>query len=221
MPTLTSTSGPGVAQGVVSTDINSHSDMAPTILQMLGVPALNHYKFDGAPIPYTPSALKHITPTELLSVEFWNMTGAPKNTGSLYYYNTYKALRSINEDYNLFYSKWCTGEREFYNMITDAAQMQNRLANPPEGQKQMYHGREEEMLYHRLDALLMVGKSCKEESCRDPWSVLFPRGQVSSLEDAMDPKYDDFFAKQPKVSYGSCEYTDAPLRLLYFADLRS
>ena len=30
--------------------------------------------------------------------------------------NTYKALRLIGQGYNLMYSVWCTGEREFYDI---------------------------------------------------------------------------------------------------------
>lgn len=30
--------------------------------------------------------------------------------------NTYKALRLVGEGYSLYYSVWCTGEREFYDL---------------------------------------------------------------------------------------------------------
>lgn len=49
-----------------------------------------------------------------------------------------------------------------------------------------------------------VAKSCKEDSCRQPWSVLFPDGEVRDLRDAMETQYDAFFANQPKVSFTTC-----------------
>ncbi|KAK3053173.1 hypothetical protein LTR09_005799 [Extremus antarcticus] len=176
--------GPDVAKGVTSTAINSHTDMAPTILQMLGVPALASYQFDGAPIPYTASALGTTPQTELLNVEFWNGGGDPEGLpAGLYYNNTYKALRVISDGNSFFYSKWCTGEQEFYDMVSDASQLSNRLGSPAQGSSKKYYGRSETQLYNRLDALLMV----------------------NNLGDAMKSTYDIFFANQPKVSYTACD----------------
>lgn len=56
----------------------------------------------------------------------------------------------------------------------------------------------------RLDALLLTLKSCKGKGCREPWSELFPEGDVVTLQDAMAPKYDDFFASQPNVTFSQC-----------------
>lgn len=91
--------GPDVAQGVTSATIHSHTDMAPTILQMLGVPILDSYQFDGSPVPYTSSALTGSAKTELLTVEFWNGgAGTPEAVpAGEYYNNTYKALRAISD----------------------------------------------------------------------------------------------------------------------------
>jgi arylsulfatase len=60
-------------------------------------------------------------------------------------------------------------------------------------------------LVSRLDALTMVLKSCKADSCRNPWSVLHPQKDVQNLEDAMATKYDEFYASQPKVSFSECQ----------------
>jgi N-acetylglucosamine-6-sulfatase len=68
----------------------------------------------------------------------------------------------------------------------------------------MYFGRPVEQLFSRLDALLLVLKRCKRESCRNAYSVLFPEGQASNLTQAMSSKYDAFFAGQPKVSFAEC-----------------
>ncbi|KAK7530036.1 hypothetical protein IWX49DRAFT_595429 [Phyllosticta citricarpa] len=59
----------------------------------------------------------------------------------------------------------------------------------------------------RLNALLMVMKSCEAETCRDPWSVLQPnssQAQISSLDDALDPAYDAYFDAIPQVSIAEC-----------------
>lgn len=94
-------------------------------------------------------------------------------------------------------------------MVSDSSQLSNRLGSPVQGSAKKYYGRSETQLYNRLDALLMVSKSCTQDSCRNPWSVLFPGGQVSNLGDAMKSTYDTFFANQPKVSYTACMYGPA------------
>lgn len=57
----------------------------------------------------------------------------------------------------------------------------------------------------------MVTKSCAEATCRDPWSVLQPppsngstANKISTLDDALDPRYDDFFAAFPQVTIDEC-----------------
>ena len=61
-------------------------------------------------------------------------------------------------------------------------------------------------LVNRLDALLMVLKTCKGRQCTHPWEFLFPAGIVKSLADAIDPRFDDFFeTKVEKVDFGRCE----------------
>lgn len=192
-------SGPDVAQGATSGAISSHTDLAPTILQMLGLPLQN--EFDGAPIDYTSGGGQ----SEFVNVEFWDSSITPQGmSGVQYYNNTYKALRWISEDNSFLYNVWCTGEHEFYDMSVDPGQLVNRLADPPQGSASQYYGRPEKQLFHRLDAVLLVAKSCTQDACRNPWGVLFPGGQVTSLKDAMREQYDSFFADQPKVSFNSC-----------------
>lgn len=59
-------------------------------------------------------------------------------------------------------------------------------------------------LIDRLDALLVVLKRCRGRACRLPWQELFPSGRVTSLNDALDPKYDTYFSLLPKFAYKSC-----------------
>jgi N-acetylglucosamine-6-sulfatase len=177
--------------------------VAPTILKMLDVPL--RPDFDGAPIAFTQDELDSSNKSELVNVEFWNSGNTPIGLKHKEYYNnTYKALRLMSDDNSLFYSTWCTGEREFYDMKTDSQQMHNRLAENPTGVARQYYGRPEQEMFNRLDALLMVTKSCKTDSCRDPWATLFPGGHVTNIEQAMNSTYDTFFENQPKISFSSC-----------------
>lgn len=173
---------------------------------MLGVTAQSSFAFDGTVIPYTAAALSSNTYNELLQVEGWTGTGGVELVpAGEYFNNTYKAMRFIGDGNSFYYSVWCTNEKEFYNMNTDPAQMLNRLASPAQGTAGTYYGRAEGKLFTRLNALLMVAKSCKQNTCRNPWSALFPGGQVTSLSGAMNAQYDTFFANQPKVSFSSCK----------------
>lgn len=66
-------------------------------------------------------------------------------------------------------------------------------------------GRPFSQIIDRLDAMMMVLKSCKAESCLKPWSVLHPVGNIETLKDALNHKFDGFYKIQPKVSFTSCE----------------
>lgn len=61
-------------------------------------------------------------------------------------------------------------------------------------------------LIQRLDALLLVTKSCRAETCVRPWEVLHPNGQVQSLEHALNTKFDAFYAYvKEQVAFDRCE----------------
>jgi len=61
-------------------------------------------------------------------------------------------------------------------------------------------------LASRLDALLLVLKTCKGDTCRNPWKALQLDGKITSLVDALDPSYDNFFENElPRVSFSACE----------------
>ena len=82
--------------------------------------------------------------------------------------------------------------------------MNNKLGKGSTGTDKKYFDRPQEQLIHRFDALLMVLKSCKQDTCRNPYKVLFPKGEVTNFGDMMNEKYDKFFANQPKVKFSSC-----------------
>ena len=60
-------------------------------------------------------------------------------------------------------------------------------------------------LQDRLDALILVLKTCKGKICSDPWAELLPESGVSTLSQAMVEAFDGYFAQLPKVEYASCE----------------
>ena len=82
--------------------------------------------------------------------------------------------------------------------------MNNKLGKGSTGTDKKYFDRPQEQLIHRFDALLMVLKSCKQDTCRNPYKVLFPKGEVTNFGDMMKERYDKFFANQPKVKFSSC-----------------
>lgn len=67
----------------------------------------------------------------------------------------------------------------------------------------------------------MVMKSCETDTCRDPWSVIQPPAaapaRISSLGEALDPAYDDFFAAIPRVTIAECvQYQYAPNEVPFY-----
>ncbi|KMU82066.1 arylsulfatase [Coccidioides immitis RMSCC 3703] len=204
--------GPGVAKGATNDDVSSHTDMAPTFLALAGQ---EREGLDGVPISFTKT---HGKPrkTEHAAVEFWGV-GRTEGIYDPFYQNefklpdgnygnnTYKGIRLVGNDYSLYYSVWCSNEKEYYDVSTDPGQIKNLAADPVLASKHKIRGRPYEQIVNRLDALMMVIKSCKGNECVEPWKSLHPEGNVSSLKDALHHRYDDFYEKQPKVSFSSCE----------------
>ena len=107
--------GPGIPANVSNELVTSHTDIAPTIFSMAGIPLRSD--FDGQPMPMTESAISANTGSpEHLNVEYWGKASGgegayqmPKNQQ-----NTYKSMRVIGQGYSFYYSVWCTGDHEFY-----------------------------------------------------------------------------------------------------------
>lgn len=211
--------GPGIPAGHTAGVVSSHTDLTPTLLKIAGS---DRPDLDGSPIPLSASQLASPASGEHVNVEFWGKAipegrygvignasfpgigGESKSAVN----NTYKALRVIGEDYSLLYTVWCTGEREYYDLLTDPDQMTNYLDNDSSATNTADYtlaGRTFEHLISRLDSLLMVLKSCKAAGCHAPWSVLHPDGNTKTLKDALHADYDAFYSKQPKVSFSSCQ----------------
>jgi N-acetylglucosamine-6-sulfatase len=52
----------------------------------------------------------------------------------------------------------------------------------------------------------MVTKSCKGYTCVHPWSVIHAAGNVGTLQEALDKRFDNFYASVSEtVSFEKCE----------------
>lgn len=206
--------GPGVPAGKVTSDVSTHTDLAPTWLNLFQLPLRT--KLDGQPIP-TIVNLSSLA-GEHINVELWG-AAAPyegtipwKRMGQSVkgrHNNTYKGLRIHSDKCSIYYSVWCTNEHELYDMSVDAYQMNNLLAGIQDindvSQDQNVCGGSLKQVTERLDALMMVLKSCVGDECTHPWLQLHPEGNVRTLQDALDSRYDSFYAAQPKVSFSACK----------------
>ncbi|PLN85287.1 Arylsulphatase [Aspergillus taichungensis] len=200
--------GPGIPAGETLDVITSHTDLAPTFLKLAGA---KKDGLDGIAIPTTVKASKAADKNEHVAVEYWGtavpegiygwMSNESSRAGNSYRDNTYKAVRLLSDDYSLYYSVWCTGEVEFYDLKADPQQTQNLGAKPDQHK---FLSRPLEQAMHRLNTLTMVLKSCNGDSCRHPWQQLHPGGQVKSLSAALDARFDKFYAAQPKVTFADC-----------------
>ena len=207
--------GPDVPRNVVTSISSSHTDLAPTFFKMMGI--LPRKDFDGGAIPYTIAEINaRKGKSEHVQVEFWGtQTGGEGKYGSSVppSNNTYKAMRLFGEGYSVFYSVWCGGVHELYDMVQDPYQLTN-IYTPPNATSNPFTNapptlsiasRPQKPVQDRLDALLLVLKSCAGSTCHRPWSVFHPQGNVNSLLDALDTRYDDFYAGQPKVKFEWCD----------------
>lgn len=116
--------GPGVPKGKTSDIVTSHTDLAPTFLSLIGGDLRED--FDGAVIPvHSHDLAVHETEeirNEHVNIEYW---GFALSEGiydqRLILNNTYKALRLIGDGYNFYYSVWCNGEHELYDLVVSSA----------------------------------------------------------------------------------------------------
>ncbi|KAJ6542905.1 alkaline-phosphatase-like protein [Mycena capillaripes] len=201
--------GPGVPAGKVVETVTTHTDLVPTFFNMLGLELRDD--FDGAPIPVTAAQISaastDASKSEHIDMEYWGQLNGRNegNSGSTTpTNNTYKSVRVVGTSYSLYYTVWCDNSHELYDMKADPYQMNNLLL-ASNGSSDINLSLTMSTLTARLDALTMVLKSCKADSCRNPWAVLHPQGDVHNLGDAMATQYDAFYATQPKVSFSECQ----------------
>ncbi|KAH8176395.1 sulfatase domain-containing protein [Sarocladium implicatum] len=201
--------GPGVAAGYTTDMVTTHTDMAPTFLEILGIPARGD--IDGKAFPITKEGIETDQATvestrEHVAVEYWGFAGGEGiHDRTLHENNTYKAIRLVSKDFNVYYSIWCNNEHELYDMSRDPGQMDNLLSEKAAAQVQWLFGLPANKIVSRLDSLMLVLKSCKGETCRTPWRQLHPSGNVRSLKEALHPEFDDFYEKeQARVKFDFC-----------------
>ena len=120
--------GPGVPAGEVYSGVTSHTDVAPTIMKLAG--AEQREDFDGIPFPITRDELEtEYGRHEHVNIEHWGVAAPEgkygkygdfnrvgKGPGTSTDRNTYKGIRLQSDDYSLYYSVWCHGEKEFYDL---------------------------------------------------------------------------------------------------------
>ncbi|EHA57799.1 arylsulfatase [Pyricularia oryzae 70-15] len=213
--------GPGVPKNITSTIPGVHVDLAPTFLDIAGLPQADWPPFlDGQsilaqwknPTGDTGPGAGDGNSKETLAVEFWgsNTVEAPNGgeLGAPFTNNTFKTVRILGDRQSWLYSVWCTGKAELYDTVADPYELVNLVGRP-----------EHAALEQRLNALLLVTKSCAEGTCRDPWSVFnaaqpynvttdptapAEADKISNLAQALDPKYDAFFVSFPRVAFKTC-----------------
>ena len=101
-------------------------------------------------------------------------------------------------------------------MSWDPYQLTNLHPNAPtEGNKKNAYGsgmktllgRSVEQVIHRLDALVLVLKTCTGDQCRFPWNQLHPDNSVQNLSAALHERYDQFYRDSysiAKVGWQEC-----------------
>lgn len=201
--------GPGVPTGVDTDLPSNHIDIAPTLLDLAGLDKSEWPSWlDGRSLlPYFTAAAAgnasssdddDVSLVETVNIEYWG-AGIVEATGLGYAAsqanNTYKTARIIARDYSYMYAVWCTGETELYDTLADPYELRPVAANSSAAAAR---------LASRLDGLLLLLKTCVGDACRAPWSVLHPGGAVRSLADALDPRYDLYYASLPSVRFEGC-----------------
>ncbi|KAH8660574.1 alkaline-phosphatase-like protein [Xylariales sp. PMI_506] len=204
--------GPGITPGGSFDRITTHTDVAATVLQIAGITK----EHDGAVIPLVSledDSARH----EHATIEFWGAavpegiyggkSDKHREAGkweNYYPNNTFKGLRLVSEDYSLYYSVWCTNETEFFDLLLDPYQTQNLAATDKGQPSYQIAGRPLVTILTRLNALIMVLKTCKGRTCTHPWETLHPDGHVDSLKHALNPRFDRFYSEQPTMWFSEC-----------------
>ncbi|KPM35927.1 Arylsulfatase [Neonectria ditissima] len=214
--------GPGISRGGKVDIVTTHTDVSSTLLEIAGVKK----QLDGTAMPLKPTVDLTVR-SEHASIEYWGPAvpegvfggrgDKNREAGTWHNYypnNTYKGLRIVSEEYSLYYSVWCTNETELFDLKFDPYQTKSLAAasNSPSAyrlaKRPLHH------LLSRLNALIMVLKTCKDRVCTHPWNTLHPNGDVQTLKQALDEKYDKFYANQPQMWFAECS-------LGYFADMEN
>ncbi|KAL0565432.1 hypothetical protein V5O48_016596 [Marasmius crinis-equi] len=204
--------GPNVSANTTNAnDVYSMPDLGATILGLAGV-NVGDYSVDGN-VFLGQSQSEDKSPRHAL-VEFWAEgleegiyaeLKAKENT-------TYRSIRVTDNaedgegEHDWVYGVWCTGERELYDLENDPYQLQNLAVNNDASSDTSFSfsTTETSRIASRLDALLVVLKTCIGEACRDPWKAF--NISASSLSDALDSQFDSYFDSLPRFKYSECRF---------------
>lgn len=121
--------GPGLPEGATTDIVTTHTDLAPTLLQLAGAKLRDD--LDGSPIPLTSRAMLDNSEarSEHVNVEMWGIIMSEGKYEQFVHPNhTYKALRVIGESYNFLYTVWCSGEHELYDLVVSRCLLQRQHA---------------------------------------------------------------------------------------------
>ncbi|KAI1292988.1 arylsulfatase [Xylaria venustula] len=228
--------GPGVPVNRTSLLPGSHLDLAPTFLEIAGLspdnPAYPPF-LDGRSLLdnwENPEEEPTQCPVEgggheVINVEYWGRGEEETPWGVINHpNNSYKSLRIVRPDSGTYlYSAWCTGEKELYDTGSDPGELINLALTADQDDSNS-------RLLSRLNGLLLAAKSCAGDTCRNPWSLLQPEPErravdvqanltITCLEQALEPKFDDFFASLPEVAFDKCmAYQYRPNEIPYWPE---
>ncbi|KAH8673257.1 alkaline-phosphatase-like protein [Ilyonectria robusta] len=204
--------GPGIPRGGVVNAVTTHTDVSSTLLEIAGIKK----ELDGIAMPLQVVG-DDIDRYEHASIEYWGPAvpegiyggrGDKNREAGVWhnYYrnNTYKGLRIVSEEYSIYYSVWCTNETEFFDLKADQYQVQNLAAPGSNPSAYQIAGRPLDQILTRLNALIMVLKTCKDRVCTYPWESLHPDGSVQSLKQSLNGRFDEFYSNQPQMWFSDC-----------------
>ena len=107
--------GPGVPGGNIVDTVTTHTDLAPTFLTLAGGQLRDD--FDGSPIDLHQTKTSSSIRSEHVNVEHWGFALSEGiYNAKIMWNNTYKGLRLVGDDYDLYYSVWCSGEHQLYDL---------------------------------------------------------------------------------------------------------
>ena len=134
-------SGPGVAAGVTSDHLLAHFDVTATMLELAEVPRpefLDAKSF--VPLLAQPHAIPADQWRHSVLLEHWESSNFPGGRID----TAYIALRTYSESY----VEWAQGETEYYDLLADPDQLENRILDVPASAREFLSGM---MRIHRED----------------------------------------------------------------------